>query len=427
MGLSIHPPLLLSVVLFFLFQAPTHAKKSYIVYMGPPSSDSALLQLEAVTTMQYDTLGAVLGSSDKAKAAMIYSYNKYFNGFAAVLNDDEAAQIANNPKVISVFENKGRKLHTTHSWEFMGLENNGQLPVDSAWKTARYGEDTIIANLDTGVWPESKSFSDEGMGPIPSKWRGTCQTMGNDAVKCNRKLIGVRYFNKGYAAALDGPLDGSLQTARDYEGHGSHTLSTAGGNIVPGASVLGNGNGAAIMTTAKTRANDRKGILDASNAKAIPFAYGAGHVQPNRAMDPGLIFDLTVDDYLNYLCDRGYNQTMLQVFSIKPHVCPKTFALTDFNYPSITAANLAVHPVTITRTVTNVGSPGTYKVRITEPTGISVAVTPSVLNFGATGEKQTFKVTLTAKPQGEKGFYVFGELLWSDGNHNVRSPLVAVK
>lgn len=55
-----------------------------------------------------------------------------------------------HPKVVSVFSNKGRKLHTTRSWEFLGLEQNGEVPSDSIWNKARYGEDTIIGNLDTG-------------------------------------------------------------------------------------------------------------------------------------------------------------------------------------------------------------------------------------------------------------------------------------
>jgi hypothetical protein len=59
-----------------------------------------------------------------------------------------------------------------------------------------------------------------------------------------RKLIGTRYFNKGYAAYA-GHLNSSFQTARDSEGHGTHTLSTAAGNFVPGADVLGYGNGTA--------------------------------------------------------------------------------------------------------------------------------------------------------------------------------------
>lgn len=58
--------------------------------------------------------------------------------------------IAEDPNVISVFRNQGRKLHTTRSWDFLGLESAGTIKADSAWKTARFGEDTIIGNLDTG-------------------------------------------------------------------------------------------------------------------------------------------------------------------------------------------------------------------------------------------------------------------------------------
>lgn len=121
-----------------------------------------------------------------------------------------------------------------------------------------------------GVWPESKSFSDEGLGPVPFKWSGTCQ-YDTKQVHCNRfilfhpltptfsfrekkfiyalifgcrKLIGTRYFNNGLAMYA-GPLNSSYSTVRDYDGHGSHTLSTAAGGFVPGVSIFGNGNGTA--------------------------------------------------------------------------------------------------------------------------------------------------------------------------------------
>jgi len=43
------------------------------------------------------------------------------------------------------------QLHTTRSWEFLGLERNEILPKGSIWEKARYGEDTVIGNLDTGI------------------------------------------------------------------------------------------------------------------------------------------------------------------------------------------------------------------------------------------------------------------------------------
>lgn len=60
---------------------------------------------------------------------------------------------AEHPQVVSVFENRVRKLHTTRSWNFLGLEHNdGVIHSSSLWKKARFGEDTIIGNLDTGTF-----------------------------------------------------------------------------------------------------------------------------------------------------------------------------------------------------------------------------------------------------------------------------------
>jgi len=42
-------------------------------------------------------------------------------------------------------------LHTTRSWTFLGLEENGRVPANSAWTKAKFGENTIIANIDTGM------------------------------------------------------------------------------------------------------------------------------------------------------------------------------------------------------------------------------------------------------------------------------------
>ncbi|XP_019465423.1 PREDICTED: subtilisin-like protease SBT4.3 [Lupinus angustifolius] len=76
--------------------------------------------------------------------------------------------------------------------------------------------DVIVGVLDTGVWPKSDSFKDEGFRPIPKNWKGAC--VGGNNFTCNNKIIGARYYIE--------------DSARDADGHGSHTTSTVAGNYV---------------------------------------------------------------------------------------------------------------------------------------------------------------------------------------------------
>ncbi|XAR68232.1 Tripeptidyl-peptidase II [Bertholletia excelsa] len=177
----------------------------------------------------------------------------------------------------------------------------------------------------------------------------------------------------------------------------------------------------AIMTTARVQDNVQEPIINASYSKANPFNYGAGHVQPNRAMDPGLVYDLTVEDYLDFLCVLGYNETQLAQFSEGNYSCSEAISPVNFNYPSITIPRVN-GSITVSRTVKNVGSPGTYNVHIQNPIGISISVIPKSLKFDKIGEEKTFKVTLVVEKK--TGDYVFGQLTWSDGEHHVRSPIV---
>uniref|UniRef100_A0A803M0K5 Uncharacterized protein n=1 Tax=Chenopodium quinoa TaxID=63459 RepID=A0A803M0K5_CHEQI len=721
----------MKIALFFLVLSLLHVssiavKQSYIVYMGAHSHpENATMEVfDRVTDSHHEFLATFLGSLEEARDAIIYSYTMHINGFSAILEEHHAAEIAKHQDVISVIPDKVMELHTTHSWDFMSLENN-DLPSVSWKKEARFGEDTIIGNLDTGVWPESESFSDVGYGPIPSRWKGSCENSNNTAgVHCNRKLIGAKCFNKGYKAS-GGSISKSMESARDYNGHGSHTLSTAGGNFVPGVSINGipfgtakggsprarvasykvcwssidgragcltsdllagfdmaiqdgvdvvsisvggtssdyfddvtaigafhafqkgivvvcsGGNSgpysgsvtnvapwiitvaastmdrevqcllnsgsslsqalpkdtqyplisaadaklanasandaalycmegtldekkvkdkilvclrgiterldkglqakragaagmilcndeshgnqttadlqvlpatninfqdglallnyinstqkptayltapkqsfgvkpapriaefssrgpnpitpeilkpditapgvdviaayspavsltgipdddrkvsfmidtgtsmscphisgiagllrtmhptwspaaikSAIMTTARTRDNTINPMGDEVYGKATPFGYGAGHVRPNRAMNPGLIYDLTTTDYLHFLCALGYNETKIETLYNGQYKCSNSTSsintILNLNYPSITVPNLS-DSTTVTRTVTNVGSPGVYVARVRQPSGVSITVKPKELKFEKNGEKK---------------------------------------
>lgn len=221
--------------------------ESYVVYMGSHSGD---LEVEHIHAIHEEMLTSVVGRKEVAHGCLVYSYKHFINGFAAILEPHHVSAVSEMPGVVSVFRNRAHKLHTTRSWEFLGLEHpSGAMSELSLWKKAKYGEDVIVGVMDTGVWPESESFNDRGFGPIPGRWNGTCESGSNfTSANCNRKLIGARYFVKGYEAA-NGPLNesstGDFLSPRDKEGHGTHTSSTAGGSFVAGANIFGFANGTA--------------------------------------------------------------------------------------------------------------------------------------------------------------------------------------
>ncbi|KAI3846666.1 hypothetical protein MKX03_009014 [Papaver bracteatum] len=163
-------------------------------------------------------------------------------------------------------------------------------------------------------------------------------------------------------------------------------------------------------------------MRNSSNLQATPFSYGSGQVRPDAAMDPGLVYDATVFDYLTFLCGLGYNETQLQSFTAGiPYKCSMKYGLADFNYPSITVPGLD-GATKVMRTVKNVGSPGTYKAQIHAPEGVKVSVKPKTLTFEKIGEEKTFEVSLQVINASYQ--YVFGSLTWTDGVHSVRTPIV---
>lgn len=175
-------------------------------------------------------------------ADMLYTYNSLIHGFSTRLTAEEAKSLEGQPGILSVQEEVIYKLHTTHSPEFLGLGT-----TEALFPESNPGSDVIVGVLDTGVWPESKSLADTGLGPIPSGWKGECELGKNfNSSSCNRKLIGARFFSKGYEAAY-GPIDETMESKspRDDDGHGTHTSTTAVGSAVARASLFGYAEGTA--------------------------------------------------------------------------------------------------------------------------------------------------------------------------------------
>ena len=174
----------------------------------------------------------------------------------------------------------------------------------------------------------------------------------------------------------------------------------------------------ALMTTAYTTLND--GLAGAQNG-LLPWAQGAGHVDPNKATDPGLVYDAGKADYVQYQCK--VNRAL-----VSPASDCTTIGTLDESYnlnlPSITVGSVQGTIATVVRRkVTNVGSTtATYTATAAVP-GFNVVVSPASLTI-APGATASFTVSIagTTVPLSE---WRFGSLEWTDGTHVVRSPIQA--
>ncbi|PHT96111.1 hypothetical protein T459_03993 [Capsicum annuum] len=128
------------------------------------------------------------------------------------------------------------------------------------------------------------------------------------------------------------------------------------------------------MTTANTVNLANNPILDERLLPANIFATGAGHANPSRANDPGLVYDTQFKDYLPYLC--GLNYTNAQVSNLLQRV--------------------------------------------------SMIVTPSTLNFSKLNQNLEYIVTFSIRANSSNSGGVQGFLKWTNNRHSVRSPIAIV-
>ncbi|KAH0460698.1 hypothetical protein IEQ34_011361 [Dendrobium chrysotoxum] len=206
---------------------------TYIVFMNPSLKPTPIKSHSLWYATDLQSL-----SIDPSRH-LLYSYSSLFPAFAASLLPHHLPLLHAHPSVLLVLPDPLLLPLTTRTPLFLGL------PTFSPPVTPSPSSDVIIGVLDTGVWPESPSFSDYGLPPIPSRWRGQCESSVDFLPSlCNRKLIGARSFSRGFHAAATGGESENF-SARDQDGHGTHTASTAAGSLALNASLFGYARGTA--------------------------------------------------------------------------------------------------------------------------------------------------------------------------------------
>ncbi|GLT93514.1 hypothetical protein SLE2022_113040 [Rubroshorea leprosula] len=260
-----HPNLYALFLAFLLFSLHAYSasvnRSVYIVHMDKSFMPKIFTSPDGWYSSMIDSLKSTNASSSDGQGSpqlsLLYSYDTVAHGFSAVVSPDELQSLKNSPGFVSAYADRNVTLDTTHSFEFLSLN-----PSYGLWPASKYGEDVIIGVIDTGIWPESESFKDDGMTPVPTRWKGKCEEGQEfNASLCNRKLIGARYFNKGLIGAHPG-IKISMNSARDTAGHGTHTSSTAGGNYVKDASFFGYAKGTARGMAPRARVAMYKVIWD---------------------------------------------------------------------------------------------------------------------------------------------------------------------
>jgi subtilisin family serine protease len=259
-----------------------------------PRSSKVVKYVAFLTKKQEATVKAAGGKK-------LYGYTYTYNGFAAEMTDAQADKLATAPGVLAVTKNEFYYVDTSSTPSFLGLMEDGSLweqlgwPANANKKTDGAGEDIIIGIIDSGIWPEHPSFSDRDASgrlmyqQIPG-WNGKCVPGEQfNASLCNQKLIGAQFFNaaQGGNAGIDTDRPWEFNSVRDYNGHGTHTASTAGGNYgvaaTGPAAVFGNVSGiaprariAAYKALWSTEAGDTAGGATADLVAAIDQAVADG-------------------------------------------------------------------------------------------------------------------------------------------------------
>ncbi|KAK6944014.1 Subtilisin-like protease, fibronectin type-III domain [Dillenia turbinata] len=447
-------------------------------------------------------------SEKAARESRIHSFGRSFNGIKV--------DLAESNRVISVFPNTRHKLHTTRSWDFLGVPTTVKHGRISAAES-----DIIIGLLDTehitefgtnlpvlmtkdlghhlpngkanvllkGILPDATTpwiltvaaSSIDRQFRTPTELGNGMKAFGNSIntympknqmypLISGEKASNVTDNIYGNASACDygtlsmNKVKGKIVFCLGNSGQ-DYTIDELGGigTIVTSdeqtdialvvSSSTGKKIGEYINSTKEPQAviySTTTAPMDAPfvasfSSRATPvkkqppdaeLGSGAGQINPAKAVDPGLVYDLSMSSYIIFLCKEGYNTTTLQLLiGGKKHFNCSNFkpaqGVDGLNYPAFhlqlkcpdSAISAEFH-----RTVTHVGQgKSVYNAKVTSSKNLTVTVFPSTLTFDKPRQTRSFKVVLKGPPMAENNNILSASLEWSDSKHSVKSPIVVYK
>jgi hypothetical protein len=179
---------------------------------------------------------AALKYSGVDESKKVLDYGVTFNGFAATLTSSDVERLSHTAGVVRIFKNRILTGQTNNTPRFLGLSGSGGVWTNQFGGQSHAGEGVIIGVIDSGFWPENPSFAAlpeprPDADTIAAKWAGVCDTGESSPVTCNNKVIGARWYD-----SIGGrSRPGEFASPRDRNGHGSHTSSTAAGDVADAA------------------------------------------------------------------------------------------------------------------------------------------------------------------------------------------------
>ena len=198
-------------------------------------------------------------------ARKVHDYQVAFNGFAAQMTAKQAEALRNRKDVLGVWEDQLMKPQTNSTYGYLGLDK-----TPGPWLLGATGEDVVIGVIDSGINPEHPSLEDTRTpkrghhgrriiyDAVPEGFTGTGCEFGNTEVnpddlpfECNNKLIKAQSFSDGFLS-VNTLADYEFLSARDADGHGTHTATTAAGNY--GVEGIMNGEATGTLSGVAPRA-----------------------------------------------------------------------------------------------------------------------------------------------------------------------------